>query len=231
METVVIVLMALVMFNFVLKISFMHIKETMVVAVLAMLFVVFCRELATEQSRTQVTDWLSNQTLMLDTAVLLSVDVALQLVFCGSMAGELAGESKNKKQQAIHLILSYFPGLTAFVVMFSILVQSIFAMPGTDFELVAWAVGGAMFIAIPALTYGVKFILPETDIRLELLFMGNICTAILGIVATVNGKTAVEGDTAVEWKPLAGLIALTAAGAIVGWCIRQIRLNKKFGNN
>lgn len=231
METVVIVLMALVMFNFILKISFLHIKETMAVAMLAMLFVVFCREWATEQSRTQIADWLANQTLMLDTAVLLSIDVALQLVFCGSMAGELAGETKSKKQQALHLILTYFPGLTAFVVMFSLLVQSIFALPGTDFELVAWMVGGALFIIIPALAYGIKFLLPEADIRLELLFMSNICTAILGIVATVNGKTAIDGNTAVEWKPLAGLIVLTLIGALIGWSIRQIKLNKKYRNN
>lgn len=231
METVVIVLMALVMFNFVLKISFMHIKETMAVAVVAMLFVVTCRDWATEQSRTQIADWLGNQSLMLDTAVLLSIDVALQLIFCGSMAGELAGETKSKKQQALHLLLTYFPGLTAFVVMFSALVQAIFALPGTDFELVAWLVGGALFVAIPALAYGLKYILPEKDIRLELLFMGNICTAIFGIVATVNGKTAVEGNTNVEWKSLGGLIALTVVGALIGWGIRQFKLNRKYRNN
>ena len=77
METAVIVLMVLVLFNFVLKLSFLHIRETMALAVVALLVVALSWPLAIEQSRTQIADWLNNQQQMLDTAVLLTIDTAL----------------------------------------------------------------------------------------------------------------------------------------------------------
>ena len=227
METAVIVLMALVLFNFVLKLSFLHIRETMTLAVVALLVVALSWPLAIEQSRTQIADWLNNQQQMLDTAVLLTVDTALQLVFCFSMAGELAGEAKNNKQKVRHMLLTYFPGLTVFIVLFSLLVWVIFAFPGTDFQLVAWALGTAIAIAIPCLSYLTKWMLPEKDIRLELLFIGNIATGILCIVTTVNGKTAVTGNTEIDWKSLLLVASVTLAGAAAGMAIRHIRQNRK----
>lgn len=227
METAVILLMALVLLNIVLKVSFFHIKETMVLSIFIMLIMAFSWPLAIEQSKTQITDWLNNQQQMVDTAVLLTIDISLQLVFCFSMAGKLAGEKWGTKQKVEHLLLTYFPGLTVFIVLFCLLVWSIFAFPGCDFQLVSWGVGTVLAIAIPALSYAVKFLLPEKEIRLELLFMGNIAAGILCIVTTVNGKTAVEGKTTIDWTSLLLVGAITLIGALGGLALRQYKQNKQ----
>ena len=227
METAVIVLMALVMLNFVLKVSFFHITESMVLSVIVLLAVAFSWPLAIEQSKTQITDWLNNQQQMLDTAILLVIDISLQLIFCSSMVGKLAGEEWGTKQKTKHLLLSYFPGLTVFIVLFSLLVWTIFTFPGSDFQLVSWGVGGAMATAIPILSYLAKLLLPEKEIRLELLFMGNIATGILCIVTTVNGKTAVEGNTTLSWTSLLLVTAVSLIGALGGLALQQYKQNKK----
>lgn len=65
--------------------------------------------------------------------------------------------------------------------------------------------------------------LPEKELRLELLFLTNALTAILGIIATVNGRTAVTGVSEVDWGALTGLIIMLAGGGLIGLVIYKYR--------
>ena len=48
-------------------------------------------------------------------------------------------------------------------------------------------------------------------------------TAILGIIATVNGRTAVTGISEVDWGALTGLIIMLAGGGLIGLVIYKYR--------
>ena len=61
------------------------------------------------------------------------------------------------------------------------------------------------------------------ELRLELLFLTNALTAILGIIATVNGRTAVTGVSEVDWGALTGLIIMLAGGGLIGLVIYKYR--------
>lgn len=80
METLVLVMMILVCFSFVLKQTFHGVKEIMIISVLVAFFVGMTWPLAIEQSKTQIAAWIADQKLMLDMAVLLSIDVALMML-------------------------------------------------------------------------------------------------------------------------------------------------------
>ena len=82
METVVFVLMILVCFNFMLKQTYRKLRSVLVISVICALFVGLMWPYAIEQSKTQIADWLANPALMLDTSVVLSVEVVLQMAFC-----------------------------------------------------------------------------------------------------------------------------------------------------
>ena len=82
METVVVVLMILVCFNFMMKQTFRKRGSVAAIAVVATLFVGLMWPYAIQQSKTQIADWLANVQLMLDTSVVLTVEVALQMAFC-----------------------------------------------------------------------------------------------------------------------------------------------------
>ena len=69
-------------FSFVLKQTFHGVKEIMIISVLVAFFVGMTWPLAIEQSKTQIAAWIADQKLMLDMAVLLSIDVALTMLFC-----------------------------------------------------------------------------------------------------------------------------------------------------
>lgn len=222
MQTVVLALMLLVSVGFMLKQSFLPWKWTLGMALVAALWVGFSWPLAIEQSKTQIADWLANPTLMADTAVLLTLEVALQMAFCIVEATYGGLTDLQKRKRLLLNVLRYFPSLLFFVVLFSLLVTLIFALPGVSFTLIAWSLAGAVLLLVPVFVWLLRCLLPETDLRLELLFLLNALMAALGIVATVNGRTAVEGFDAVDWGVLATLAGLVALFALLGLALRKI---------
>lgn len=225
METLVILMMILVCFSFVLKQTFHGVREVMTMAVIVLVFTGLMWEVAIDQSRTQISAWLADSALMLDMAVLLSIDVALTMFFCVMHVDLKTSEHVSRRRWMTYIFLKYFPGLLIFPVMFSILVMLIFMLPGVSFQVVSWGLGAALFVLVPAMTYGLRWLLPERPIRLEVLFLVEVLLGLMGIIATVNGNTAVAGiDSFDPWSLLA-VVGVVAAGLVLGyaWHLWNIR--------
>lgn len=122
-------------------------------------------------------------------------------------------------------ILRRFPGVLIFPVLFCLLVSVVFALPGVSFSTVAWSLAGALLVVIPLCAWCLKRLLPEKEIRLELLFLSNALIAVLGVIATVNGRTTVASISEVDWQALAGgVCGLVVLGLVGGVTIYRIRL-------
>lgn len=230
MEIVVGIIMLLVVLAFVLKLSFHAWSGVLATAAVAALFTGMLWDEAAGQSKTQIADWLERPELMLDTSVLLTVDVLAQIAFCALLATRMAGAPMSRVQRVLYGVLLWVPGLLIFPVLFSMLVELIFSFPGVDFAVLGWSAAAGVLVLAPALAWGMKALLPESDMRLELLFLFNTLIACLGVVATVNGRTAVKAAGAVEWSALGAVAALLVAGAAAGLVLYK-RYNRKFINN
>lgn len=220
------IIMLTVSFSFLLKLTCHGRPGRVALSALAALFVLLACDTATTQSKTQIADWLSQPDLMLDTSVWLTVDVAFQIAFCVLYAKKLAGPITRNERWML-AACKWFPGLLIFPVLFAMLTRLIFSMPGTDFDTIGRITAAALLIVTPLLARGLEQLLPEADIRLELMFMVNMLTAALGIVATVNGRTAAVGTNTVEWDALAAVAALVLAGAASGIFINRYVTAKK----
>lgn len=221
METVVVVLMILVCFNFMLKQTYRKQWSVITIAIISALFVGLIWPYAIEQSKTQIADWLANPTLMLDTSVILSIEVVLQMAFCMLAAHMLTTGPIKKRTLWAYRALRWFPGILIFPVLFSGLVYLIFSFPGISFSLIAWSMAVGIVILIPVGTLFLRWFLPEKELRLEILFLTNALMAILGIIATVNGRTAVAGISEVDWNALGSLTGLLILGGCLGLIIRK----------
>ena len=73
MDTIVWILILLTAFNFLLKQTFWKPVATLVATGIAAVFVLLVWPYAIEQSKTQIADWLSDNQLMLDTSVILTL--------------------------------------------------------------------------------------------------------------------------------------------------------------
>ena len=226
METLVLVMMILVCFSFVLKQTFHGVKEIMIISVLVAFFVGMAWPFAIEQSKTQIAAWIADQKLMLDMAVLLSVDVALTMLFCVHHVDLKTSEHVGRRKWMFYIALKYFPGLLVFPVLFSLLVMMIFMLPGMSFQVVAWTLAVALLVLVPALAYGIRWLLPERPIRLELLFLVEVLLGLMGIVGTVNGNTAVAGIDSVDLKSLLGVVGIVIVGMALGLCYYRVKMQK-----
>lgn len=218
----------MVCFNFMLKQTYSKRWAVAVTTIACALFVGNMWPYAIEQSKTQIADWLSNTELMLDTSVILSIEVCIQMAFCMLAVHMMTGGIAKPATLWAYRILRWFPGILIFPVLFSMLVALIFAFPGKSFSTVAWVMAAAVFVLIPLGTIGLRKLLPEKELRLELLFITNAMTAILGVVATVNGRTAVNGISEVNWAALAGIIVLIIGGTAIGLVLRRFKMNRLY---
>lgn len=227
METIVLVLMLLVCFSFLLKQTFHKNLSVIVTALVCALFIGFMWPYAIEQSKTQIADWLTNTELMLDTAVLITIEVTLHITFCMISTHVQTTERIRKRTQWIYKSLRWFPGIIIFPVLFSTLVSIIFSLPGTSFLLTSWSMATGILILIPIGTFALRILLPEKEVRLELLFLINVLTAILGVITTVNGQTAITGISEINWKAFGTLIFIVLTGTITGFIFYHIQLKKR----
>lgn len=226
MELVVIIILLLVGFNFILKLSYHKTFGRIALCIIPAIFVILTYEYAISQSKTQIADWLMQPELMLDTAVFLTIDVAFQICFCLLMASKLSGHISKWANIWLNICL-WFPGLLIFPTLFTLLVEIIFSMPGVDFGIIAWSTACGLLCLLPIIIIAAKLAVPEDDIRLELMFIVNLLTAALGVIATVNGRTAAVGVDSVNYSSLASIIILFVIMAIAGYQLNKYIIAKK----
>ena len=170
MYSLVVILMVLVCFNFVLKQSWHKWWSVLAHAAAAALFTGLMWPVAVRQSRSQIDEWLSNPGLMLDTSVIITLEVILQIAFC-LLSVHLMSSGRLKRSVIWgYRILRWFPGVLIFGVLFSFLVYLIFAFPGVSFPLVAWSAAAVVFAVIAGGAWLMRRIFPDKESRLEMFF-------------------------------------------------------------
>ena len=176
-----------------LKQTYRKLRSVLVISVICALFVGLMWPYAIEQSKTQVADWLANPALMLDTSVVLSVEVVLQMTFCMLAAHIQSAGPVKKRVLWAYKALRWFPGILVFPVLFCGLVALIFSFPGVSFSLIAWSMAAAVFILIPAGSFPFALVTARKKNFGWNCFSSPMPDCYFGIIATVNGRTAVKG--------------------------------------
>lgn len=184
MEIIIQVLILFIIINTILKLSFWKWWQTVIFGIICAIFVVWVQQYAIVQSKTQLHDYLSNRQALQDMAVLITVESAICFAFCFAALKNMFGK---KKKRWIRL-LYWYPSLLLFPVLFYMLTQAIFSLSGTNFNTIAFTIAGITLIAIPAVSSGIKLLLPEKELRLEVHFLVSLFVAILGLLTTVNGN-------------------------------------------
>lgn len=226
METVILVLMLVVIFMTWLKLTFLKMWQIIVVAVICSLFIGLSWSYAIQQSRNEISEWLGNQRLMLDTSVLLTIEVFWQMAYCMLSGKLLYGETVSRRTVWIYRILRFFPGLLIFPVLFYLQIQVMYLISGVDFAIVSWSLASAVLIAVVGGAYLLRWLLPQKSLRLEVLFLSSSLVLILGIVTTVNGTTSFKGAEPIEWNALLAFCVLTFVCAVIGYFKFQIRKSR-----
>ena len=228
MQSLIIFLMLVVGLCFILKLTWHSTFSVLIHAVALGVFTGFIYPLAIVQSSSQITIWLSNRSLMQDVAVLVSIEVVLQMAFSLLTVTINSGDYVTKRTMWIYKILKWFPGILIFMVVFILEVLIIFALPGVSFSAISSILGLSIAAFVPIAVLCLKKIITDNSTRSELLFLANIMIALIGIFATVNVRPSVSVVQSVDISSFVGVVVLIITMFLLGYTIQKIRKNKKF---
>ncbi len=184
MELVIQILMLFIVVNCMFKISFWKWWQAVLFSLVCALFVVWVYPYAIQQSKTQIADYLQDINAMQNAAVLVTIESAVCFGFCFAALRNMFGKTVKRWLKPFY----WYPGLLIFPVLFYVLTQSIFSLPGTGFSMIAYSLAGIVLITLPLLSYGIKLLIPENELRLEIHFLVSLFVCILGLITTVNGN-------------------------------------------
>ncbi len=227
MELVIQILMLFIVLNCMFKISFWKWWQAVLFSLVCALFVVWMYPYAIRQSKTQIADYLQDVTAMQNAAVLVTIESAVCFGFCFAALRNMFGKTVKHWMKPFY----WYPGLLIFQVLFYVLTQAIFALPGTGFSTTAYCLAAGVLIALPLFGYGIRQLIPEKELRLEVHFLVSLFVCILGLITTVNGNvTYASVKEPVNVKTIilsGGLFLLTFVAGIAFNKMKWIIFSKK----
>lgn len=230
MELIVQILMLFILINCILKLSFWKPWHAAIFGLICACFIVWSCQFAILQSKAQLADYLNNIKILQDSAVLITIESAICFAFCFAALQNKFG----KKRKLWILPLYWYPSLLVFPVLFYLLTQIIFAMPGTNFTTIAYLLAGGVFIGFTVLSYLMKYLLPEKELRLEVFFLVSLFVCIIGLITTVNGNvTYAATEEPINTRAILLSFTLFAITFLIGymwnklkWIFKQKRIKK-----
>ncbi|MCK9448217.1 MAG: hypothetical protein M0Q41_04485 [Bacteroidales bacterium] len=203
MKLIIHILLLFIIVNSILKLSFWKWWHALLFSVGAAAFVVWTKQFAIMQSKTQLHDFMMNADMLKNVAVIITIESAINLVYSFTALSNQFGKKKKRKLMLLH----WYPGILFFPVLFYLLTQAIFTFPGVDFDTLTFLLAMAIVVAIPLLRKGLKYLIPESEFRLEIHFLVTLFVAFIGLLTTVNGHVTYAA-TKQEYNPKALLLAL-----------------------
>lgn len=220
MELIIQILMLFIIINCILKLSFWKWWQAAIFSIVCAVFLLWAEQYAILQSKTQINDYLMNREALEDAAVLVTIESAICFAFCFAALRNLFG----RKVKRWLLPLYWYPSLLLFPVLFYILTQSIFSLSGVNFDTVSYIMAGTVLIILPLAAYGIRYLFPEKELRLEVHFLVSLFVAILGLLTTVNGNVTYAADEEpVNFKALGLSLGLFAITFLIGYAWNKIR--------
>ncbi|GET45370.1 hypothetical protein [Capnocytophaga felis] len=220
MEVLISILLAGIVLNTVLKISFWQAKYRLLFSVLVGLFVMYVYPIATEQSQTELKWWLEDTHILSTIAVIVTIESMLYIGFCFLSLKDLYIPQKSKR----FAMLKAYSGLLIFPMVFYVTAQSMFYFTGIDFFILAVLIALGVTLGIFIMSYFVRWLLPEKDIRLEMLFLASLLVTGLGLISTANGNIVyVPKNQSVNYKEHLFTFLLFIVVFAIGFVVNRIK--------
>ena len=173
---VIAIITAFIVINLVLKLSFWKVWQTALFGSVIFLFVWRSTDFASEQSQVTLEAMLNNPRVLSNITVLLTIETAVCMAFCFTSLRSIF----KGKESRWNKILQWYPNLLIF--------PALFYNTGVSFEQIALGVGVISLVFIILGAFGIRKLLPEKDLRLELHFLISLLITLLGLVSTANGQ-------------------------------------------
>lgn len=198
MEVIIYALIVLILLASAFKLSQWGWAPRVVFSAMVAAFVLWSRQFAVLQSKTQIADYLQNTTALQNMAVIVTLDSVffIAYAFC-----HFQNPQPQLRRPWWQWLLHWYPGLLVFPVTFYLFTQMLFTFVGVDFGTSAIIFALAALIALPLLAEGARWLLPEKDGRMEMLLLLTCFICVLGLISTESGKMVYKvKESPVDWQ-------------------------------
>lgn len=220
MELVLQLLMLFIVINTLLKLSFWKWWQSALFGAVAALFILWTGPFAIMQSKTQLADFLGTPSVMQDGAVLVTIESVIGFAFCLTALNVLFGKKVKRWLYGLH----WFPGVLIFPVLFYLLTQTVYSLPGTDFNIITRVSALVVVIMTPLISKGLAFLVPDKEHRIEVHFLVSLFVAIFGLITTVNGKvTYAAAEAPTNWNAVLLAILFFAVTFAIGYAWSKLK--------
>lgn len=227
MEIIIYALIVFILLASVFKLSLWGWAPRVVFSAVVAAFVLWSKQFAVLQSKTQIADYLQNTEALQNMAVVVTLDSVFffAYVFC-----HFQDTFESSRRRWWHRVLQWYPGLLVFPVVFYLFTQTLFVMVGVDFGTSATVFALLALVGLPLLAEGAKWLLPEKDGRMEMLLLLTCFICVLGLLSTESGKMVYKvQESPVDWRMIAASVGIFALLFGLGMVLDRVkfRLKKK----
>ncbi len=209
MESLVQLLMLLVCLVAVIKLSLAHQWLNLAFALVLAGFSLWIKDFCTEETIAGISMYIEQKSLRESMAILLTLESLVYMLY--------AFAPKKK-------VLALYPSLLMFPILYYTETNLFFAFAGEDFFLVALVLALVVLSLFIALPYLIKWLVPEEEIRLELLFLSSIVMTVLGLLTTVDDSLSYEAPPSeMRLAPLLIALALFVLCFAIGYYLPRIK--------
>ncbi|GIZ16424.1 hypothetical protein [Capnocytophaga catalasegens] len=228
MEILIYILIISIFINTILKISFWKIKFQVLFALFVAIFILYTYPIATEQSQIELSQWLEDGKVLSKIAILTTIEAFLYINFCFLSLKNAYSSLKGK----MFLFLKIYAGLLVFPASFYVVTQSMFLFTGVDFLYIALGIALVVLVILPILGYGMRLLLPEEEVRLEVLLLVSIILTFLGLISTANGNIVyVPKEKSIDFQSILYIIGVFALLFCIGFAANRLKwkvLSRKY---
>ena len=213
MEPLIHLVMIMLVVVFLLRHSFNNIWANLIVASLSAISMIAVQPVLLNTSKTDISAILSNHEVLTNISLLISLEMALLVFWC------FLGFAKSQSRLA--KILKWYPCFFILPILWYAQAQAIFFSPGIEFRQIAYISAAFALTILTAGPYLLRLLIPESEIRKELLFIISIIALLLTSIAPAQGTPLFPQTLEPGWVSLLTLVAVSAILAIIGYLCKR----------
>lgn len=226
MEVIVQFLMILICVVASLKLSHAPRWGSWVYAVAVGAFIILTGDWTSNQPKALMNSYIEDKDLREDIAILVTLESMLFISFTFlKLAGDSTSDDlRNKIRRATLQTLTFYPSLLVFPILLYAQSQLFVAMTGYDFGMLSWSLAIIMVLFFGLLPMGLRILLPEREMRLELLFLASLFVFIFGLITTADERMTYRApEYNFPWQGLVLAVVLVITCGITGFFLPHIK--------
>lgn len=202
-------------------------------AIVLGLFVYMSSDLASSQTRDSIASYIEQYSLREYITILVTIEAIILVTFAFWRTHTSSSATPRPKcqEQVILIALRFYPPILTLPTLLYLHTTLLFNWTGVDFELLSLGLAFATTLFFALVPSFIGYLLPEREIRLELLCLSSFFIFLLGLITTVDNHLVYEAP---EYDfPLKGFLLALGLGSacfILGYFVplgkRLINKNK-----